>query len=655
MFGGLTHEPAVRLARTLVEITPAGLEHVFLADSGLGQRRGRDQDVPAVLAVAGPAGQAAAGDLARRLPRRHVPPDERVRPGGRHARAVGRCCRGRCSRARRRPSSTQSYVDELARRSTEHADELAAVIVEPVVQGAGGMRFHHPAYLRVLRELCDRARRAAGLRRDRDRLRAHRRAFRRRPRRGDARRHVRRQGADRRLSDPGGDAVHRRGGAGHLARARCRCWRTARPSWATRWPARSRTPRIELLLATDWRAEVRADRGRAAGRPGAAARSCPGCRRAGARRDRRGPARPRGGHGGGDGRRGGARRVAAPVPGPDLHDAAVSSAPTTRCRPALPQAMRRRGGCYLTRERTLDGDLRERLHAADGGSAGRCASGIDPHASLLAAGACPTTSPAWNVSPDGGRGAGRSGGRGQAAVGVFRAIRRHVGLQILESTIRQLREAGALVLLDVKRGDIGSTMAAYADAYLDPSSPMYVDAITVSPYLGVGSLAPMFDVGGRARRRRLRSGADLQPGGSDRAARRARRTAGPSRRRSSTRFPSSTRVRSRSGSIGLVVGATIGETGHDLSEVNGPMLAPGLGAQGGTAEDLRAVFGGNLRRGAAVVLPGGPRRRAPTCRRCGPQAARFSMTAGPRLGERLSDRSGHFAWYPHVAESAVDR
>ena len=61
----------------------------------------------------------------------------------------------------------EAYVQHLRDLIARHADELAAVIVEPVVQGAGGMRFHSPAYLRVLREACDAARRAAGLRRDR--------------------------------------------------------------------------------------------------------------------------------------------------------------------------------------------------------------------------------------------------------------------------------------------------------------------------------------------------------------------------------------------------------------------------------------------------------------------------------------------------------
>jgi orotidine-5'-phosphate decarboxylase len=68
------------------------------------------------------------------------------------------------------------------------------------------------------------------------------------------------------------------------------------------------------------------------------------------------------------------------------------------------------------------------------------------------------------------------------------------GIAVLERTIAALRSAGALVVLDVKRGDIGTTMAAYARAYLDPASPLASDAITVSPYLGVGALQPAFDL-----------------------------------------------------------------------------------------------------------------------------------------------------------------
>ena len=68
------------------------------------------------------------------------------------------------------------------------------------------------------------------------------------------------------------------------------------------------------------------------------------------------------------------------------------------------------------------------------------------------------------------------------------------GIAVLESTIRQSRERGALVLLDVKRGDIGSTAQAYAQAYLDPNSPMYTDAVTVSPYPGFAALGPFLDL-----------------------------------------------------------------------------------------------------------------------------------------------------------------
>jgi orotidine-5'-phosphate decarboxylase len=167
------------------------------------------------------------------------------------------------------------------------------------------------------------------------------------------------------------------------------------------------------------------------------------------------------------------------------------------------------------------------------------------------------------------------------------------GIRVLESTIRQSREAGALVLLDVKRGDIGSTMAAYAGAYLDPASPLCADAITVSPYLGVGSLQPAFDMaaayGGGVFVLALTS----NPEGP--AVQHA--VAADGRTVAQTVIDEISQVNAGVrplGSLGLVVGATVGDTGHDLSRVNGPLLAPGLGAQGATPDGLRTVFGASL-------------------------------------------------------------
>ncbi|HEY3896092.1 MAG TPA: adenosylmethionine--8-amino-7-oxononanoate transaminase [Pseudonocardiaceae bacterium] len=153
MFGGLTHEPAIRLARRLVEITPGPLRHVFFTDSGSvavevaikmslqywrslrrpGKRRlltwrgGYHGDTFGAMSVCDPDGgmhSMWADILARQV---FVPPPP--------------------------VDLDQTYVQQLADAVAEHADELAAVIVEPVVQGAGGMRFHDPRYLHVLREI----------------------------------------------------------------------------------------------------------------------------------------------------------------------------------------------------------------------------------------------------------------------------------------------------------------------------------------------------------------------------------------------------------------------------------------------------------------------------------------------------------------------
>ena len=299
MFGGLTHEPAVRLARTLVDITPAGLEHVFLADSGsvsvevavkmcLQYRRswgarsrrrlatwrgGYHGDTFHPMSVCDPEGgmHSLWGDVLPRQVFVAVPPPGFDAP------------------------TDDAYVAELETRCARHADELAAVIVEPVVQGAGGMRFHDPGYLRVLRRaVTRRARHPADLRRDRHRVRPYRRAVRRRARRGDPGRAVRGQGAHRRLPDPGRDALHAGGRAGHLAPAG---GAGARPTFMGNPLACAvANASIGLLRARDWAGQVaRVERGPAR-RPGAAAGRARGGGRAGAGRDRRGAAGPRGGH-----------------------------------------------------------------------------------------------------------------------------------------------------------------------------------------------------------------------------------------------------------------------------------------------------------------------------------------------------------------------
>jgi orotidine-5'-phosphate decarboxylase len=172
------------------------------------------------------------------------------------------------------------------------------------------------------------------------------------------------------------------------------------------------------------------------------------------------------------------------------------------------------------------------------------------------------------------------------------------GIAILERTIVAARAAGALVLLDVKRGDIGSTMAAYADAYLDPSSSLAVDAITVSPYLGVGSLEPAFELAAKHDAGVFVLGLTSNPEGPQ--VQHARLADGRTVAQSviddlARRNAQATPL----GSYGVVVGATIGDSVADLSGLNGPYLVPGIGAQGGTADDVRRIFGAGLR----AVLP----------------------------------------------------
>ncbi len=189
------------------------------------------------------------------------------------------------------------------------------------------------------------------------------------------------------------------------------------------------------------------------------------------------------------------------------------------------------------------------------------------------------------------------------------------GLAVLEEAVAGARAAGALVLLDAKRGDIGSTMDAYADV-LRPEHPMAVDALTVSPYLGPGALQPAVDTA-----RLTGSGLFVLARTSNPDAAALQSAAVGERSVAQVVVDTvrgwntpgwvvgdplpdvgavqdlGSRWGATTGSFGVVVGATLRELDVDLDGLGGPVLAPGLGTQGGTPADLRRLFG----TGRAVV------------------------------------------------------
>jgi orotidine-5'-phosphate decarboxylase len=176
------------------------------------------------------------------------------------------------------------------------------------------------------------------------------------------------------------------------------------------------------------------------------------------------------------------------------------------------------------------------------------------------------------------------------------------GVAVLERTLTGLREAGTLSLLDVKRGDIGSTMAAYAQAYLGQDSPLRADAITVSPFLGFESLRPALDLAHQTGRGIFVLALTSNPEGAQvqHATRDGRTVAGSivDGVTHENTIPHGERSGRVLGSIGMVIGATVGEAvrglGLDLAAANAPLLAPGVGAQGAGVDDLRTVFGAAL-------------------------------------------------------------
>lgn len=251
--------------------------------------------------------------------------------------------------------------------------------------------------------------------------------------------------------------------------------------------------------------------------------------------------------------------------------------------------------------------------------------GIDPHPPLLRA---------WGLSEDAAGVAKFADACVRAFAGRVALVKPQVaffetygsaGMMVLEETIAALRAAGTLVLADAKRGDIGSTMDAYAHAWLG-DGPLGSDAVTVSPYLGFGSLAPALELAAANGRGVFVLAATSNPEGAE-----LQRITGADGRTIAQRMvddAAAANVGAEFGSVGVVVGATLTEA-PDLSALNGPILMPGVGAQGGGADSIRALVPA---RDLGAVLP---------------NVSREVLKAGPSvaaLKEKVTELSEEFAF-----------
>ena len=234
-----------------------------------------------------------------------------------------------------------------------------------------------------------------------------------------------------------------------------------------------------------------------------------------------------------------------------------------------------------------------RVAAAVAATGPLCA-GVDPSADLLAA---------WDLADD-GAGVRRFGLRCvEAFAGVVPVIKPQVafferhgsgGVAALEAVLAEARTVGLLVLADAKRGDVGTTMEAYADTWLDPGSPLRADAVTASPYLGLGSIQPMIDLAGAHGRGVMVVARSSNPEGRRLQTALVDEGRGPSVEdmmladiailNGGARVPP--------GTVGAVIGATLAPSAFRLADLGGVILAPGLGAQGGTKAQVAALFAG---------------------------------------------------------------
>jgi len=247
---------------------------------------------------------------------------------------------------------------------------------------------------------------------------------------------------------------------------------------------------------------------------------------------------------------------------------------------------------------------------------GPLAVGVDPHPGLL---------DAWGL-PDDPSGLERFaltclealGGTVAAVKPQSAFFERHGsrGVAVLERLLAGLADAGTLSVLDVKRGDVGSTMTAYAQASLADDAPLAADAVTLSPFLGVGSLRPALDLAAATGRGVFVLALTSNPEGA--AVQHARDAGGVAVAAAVARAAAvenaGALARGEPGSVGLVVGATTGtaaaDLGVDLVACGGPLLAPGVGAQGAGPAELAQVFGAArgqvLATSSRAVLAAGP-------------------------------------------------
>ena len=273
-------------------------------------------------------------------------------------------------------------------------------------------------------------------------------------------------------------------------------------------------------------------------------------------------------------------------------------------------------------------------------AAGRhlCA-GIDPHAPLLAD---------WGLADD-AAGAERMGRDVVAAsAGVAACVKPQVafferfgsaGFAALERVLQDAREAGLLVVADVKRGDIGSSFAAYAEAWLRPGSPLEADAMTVAAYQGFGTLSGALNLVREHGKGIFVLAATSNPEAREvqQSRREDGRTVAAAMVDDAAAWNAAQAPGEAVGPVGVVLGATLDlndfgiDTGRRPAGPALPVLAPGFGHQGGRVEDARELFGGIghalLANESRSILAGGP-----------DGLARRIRSRGAAIADALDDR-----------------